>query len=43
MGRAPDVVTDTPGASKSKEEDIDELNDDKELEDMKNRLQSLRS
>ncbi|KAL7286161.1 charged multivesicular body protein 3 [Trichogramma pretiosum] len=42
MGRAPDVVTDTLGASTSKEE-AEEVDDDKELEEMKNRLQSLRS
>ena len=40
MGKAPAVVTDTPGASK--EEPTEEI-DDKELEEMKNRLQSLRS
>ncbi|OXU31898.1 hypothetical protein TSAR_003843 [Trichomalopsis sarcophagae] len=43
MGSAPDVVTDTPGASTSKDEEVEEVNDDKELEEMKNRLQSLRS
>ena len=43
MGRAPDVVTDTPGASTSKEEETEKPSDDKELEEMKNRLQSLRS
>lgn len=43
MGRAPDVVTDTPGASSTKEEEVEEVSDDKELEEMKNRLQSLRS
>lgn len=43
MGRAPAVVTDTPGASTSKEEETEDVSDDKELEEMKNRLQSLRS
>lgn len=45
LGRAPDVETETPGASTSKEEEeeAEEVNDDKELEEMKNRLQSLRS
>ena len=43
MGRAPDVVTDTPGASTSKDEEVEEADNDKELEEMKNRLQSLRS
>lgn len=42
MGRAPEVLTDTIGASTSKEEEVEEV-DDKELEEMKNRLQSLRS
>ncbi|XP_058808359.1 charged multivesicular body protein 3 [Phymastichus coffea] len=44
MGRAPDVITEIPGASASKEEEpAEELSDDNELEEMKNRLQSLRS
>ncbi|XP_014218195.1 charged multivesicular body protein 3 [Copidosoma floridanum] len=43
MGKAPDVVTETPGASTSKEDEVEEVSDDKELEEMKNRLQSLRS
>ncbi|XP_033231587.1 charged multivesicular body protein 3 [Belonocnema kinseyi] len=44
MGRAPAVVTDTIGASTSKEEEeTDKDIDEKELEEMKNRLQSLRS
>lgn len=44
MGRAPAVVTDTIGASTSKEEEeADKDIDEKELEEMKNRLQSLRS
>lgn len=42
MGRAPDVVTETPGASTSKAEETPEI-DDRELEEMKTRLQSLRS
>ncbi|XP_066581635.1 charged multivesicular body protein 3 [Prorops nasuta] len=45
LGTAPAVVTETPGtsiASTSKEEEYEEA-DDKELEEMKNRLQSLRS
>lgn len=44
MGTAPAVVTETPGAvaaSTSAEEEPQE--DDKEFEEMKNRLQSLRS
>ena len=43
MGRAPAVVTDTIGASTSKEEETEKDIDEKELEEMKNRLQSLRS
>lgn len=48
MGTAPAVVTETPGvqpvaASTSKEEEEEEAVDDNELEEMKNRLQSLRS
>ncbi|XP_015594853.1 charged multivesicular body protein 3 [Cephus cinctus] len=47
LGTAPAVVTDTPGsvaASTSKnEEEVEPVEDDKELEEMKNRLQSLRS
>ena len=42
MGRAPEVVTEAPGASTSKEEEPPEVSD-RELEDMKTRLQSLRS
>lgn len=45
LGTAPAVVTDTPGsvaASTSQEEELEEA-DDKELEEMKMRLQSLRS
>jgi len=43
LGTAPAVVTETPGtvASTSAEEEPEE--DDKEFEEMKNRLQSLRS
>lgn len=44
LGTAPAVVTETPGSvvpSTSTEEEPEE--DDKELEEMKNRLQSLRS
>lgn len=43
MGSAPDVVTETPGASTSKDEEVKDISVDKELEEMKNRLQSLRS
>lgn len=44
LGTAPAVVTETPGASTSKEEEEEEpAEDDTELEEMKNRLQSLRS
>lgn len=44
MGRAPAVVTDTIGASTSKEEEQPDKDiDEKELEEMKSRLQSLRS
>ncbi|XP_008560253.1 charged multivesicular body protein 3 [Microplitis demolitor] len=43
LGTAPAVVTETPGASTSKQEETEEEVDDTELEDMKNRLQSLRS
>lgn len=42
IGTAPAIVMETPGASTSKEEEPEEA-DDKELEDMRNRLQSLRS
>ncbi|CAG5077227.1 Similar to chmp3: Charged multivesicular body protein 3 (Xenopus laevis) [Cotesia congregata] len=42
LGTAPAVVTETPGASTSKEEE-EPAEDDTELEEMKNRLQSLRS
>ncbi|XP_012281521.1 charged multivesicular body protein 3 [Orussus abietinus] len=44
LGTAPAVVTEVPGsvASTSKEEEVEEV-DDKELEEMKSRLQSLRS
>ncbi|KZC08600.1 PREDICTED: charged multivesicular body protein 3 [Dufourea novaeangliae] len=45
LGKAPAVVTETPGsvvASTSAEEEVEEA-DDKELEEMKMRLQSLRS
>lgn len=43
LGTAPAVVTENPGIpSTSQEEEIQE-DDDKELEEMKNRLQSLRS
>ncbi|XP_015513998.1 charged multivesicular body protein 3 [Neodiprion pinetum] len=47
LGTAPAVVTETPGvqpvaASSSKEEEVEDV-DDTELEEMKNRLQSLRS
>lgn len=44
LGTAPAVVTENPGsvaASTSAEEEAED--DDKELEEMKNRLQSLRS
>lgn len=44
LGTAPAVVTENPGsiaASASAEEEVED--DDKELEEMKNRLQSLRS
>jgi len=44
LGTAPAVVTENPGsvaASTSVEEEAED--DDKELEEMKNRLQSLRS
>ncbi|KAJ8686989.1 hypothetical protein QAD02_022783 [Eretmocerus hayati] len=44
MGRAPDVESDTPEASSSKEEEeVVDVNNDKDLEEMKSRLQSLRS
>lgn len=45
LGTAPAVVTETPGvaASTSVEEEAEDVDDDKELEEMKNRLQSLRS
>jgi len=42
LGTAPAVVTENPGIpSTSAEEEVED--DDKELEEMKNRLQSLRS
>lgn len=42
LGTAPAVVTENPGVpSTSAEEETED--DDKELEEMKNRLQSLRS
>ncbi|XP_051176372.1 charged multivesicular body protein 3 [Leptopilina boulardi] len=45
MGRAPAVVTDTigPSTSKEEEEEAGKDIDEKELEEMKSRLQSLRS
>lgn len=42
LGTAPAVVTENPGISSVSQEEETE-DDDKELEEMKNRLQSLRS
>ncbi|XP_075228314.1 charged multivesicular body protein 3-like [Lycorma delicatula] len=45
LGRAPAAVTDNlpPGASREEAAPVEEIEDEKELEEMQSRLQALRS